>query len=347
MGPVKNPAGPLSGQPGNPEKSGQVIVPAGPEFHNPALSVMPPPAQSTLSVSSLFSTFSNSPPEAFKQAVSVLGLPQDALSFTLITLTRLFSLPMDGFLPGLRREVLAGAVSVPKNSGEKAKTEARALAAASAAAKGVGLSPEALEEYAQALGGGFGDNRNGGKNSGNGADNDGAKDGNAANEALNAGELRRLFDEFMESGGGESGEKGLVSFLNRIPAKNGRRWALWPFNIAIGGVDLRVFIRILKREEGSFSALPDRLIADISGPRRHWRLVADKGGGAGRAEISVYPGLPPGELKALQMEAGAAFAGMGAEIKVLNRANEEEFLEENLLGMFFPGETLPAVNEEV
>jgi hypothetical protein len=280
---------------------------------------------------SAFSELVNSPPEAFKQASLVLGLPRDTLSFTLIAFTRLFSLPMDaGLLAGLRREVLAAALSTPKSSGEKAKT-AHALAAAAGAARGVSLSPGALEEYAAAISAG----------------NLAGDDESGVLPRFSAGELRQFFEEFMEA------EDGLLPCLNRIPFRDGRRWVVWPFKIPIGGVDLKVFIRILIRGEinspalpGITAAVPDRLIADVAGPRRRWRFIFDKvaldekGGEGLRAEIGVYP--PPGrlELEALQKEAEGAFAGLGAEIRVLDGG--EEFLPE----IFFPAETLSSVDEE-
>jgi hypothetical protein len=67
----------------------------------------------------------------------------------------------------------------------------------------------------------------------------------------------------------------------------------------------------------------------------------DEAGGEGlKAEISVFPGLPSGKLKALQKEAERAFAGFCVEIRVRNGE------EDSLVGMFFPAETLSSVNEE-
>jgi hypothetical protein len=372
MGPVKPPAESESGQPGQ-----KLTVPgAAPKQLNAVPGTVEPPvpaeslvrrtaqkavssAQPALTVSSFFSNLSDSPPAVFKQSAVVLGLPQDTLSFTLIALTRLFSLPMDsGFLTGLRREVVAAGTSSPKNSAEKTKTEALALAAASAAAKGTGLSPEALDEYAAALSPGYqfdghqdADSQNNGNGSGNQQDDESGEGKSGATGLIDAGEIQRRFEEFMESG-----EKdGLLSYLNQIPAKDGRRWVVWPFKISIEGVDLRVFIRILKKE----GPLPDRLIADVfrgeprptnlrfeasagvPRPLRRWRFIVDEAGREGlKAEISVFPGLPPGELKVLQKEAERAFAGLCGEVRVLNGGDESS------PGIFFPDEVLPSVNEE-
>jgi hypothetical protein len=330
MGPVKPTAGP-----GRPVQKPSVpeIPGASRQFEPPvpAASFKPAVSQNPASVALLLSN----PPETFKHVAFALGLPQDMLSFTLIAFTRLFSLPMDaGLLASLRREVLAAGVSLPKAGGEKAKTAAHALAAAATAARGLGLSPEALEEYAAAL---------------SAEGRPGEEGENSAFRQFNSGELRRLYEEFM------AGEHGLLPFLNRIPAKDGRYWAVWPFKISIDGVDLRVFIRILKREDVNSpaqpAAVPDRLIADVTGPRRRWQFIVDKftctradsggdGGETFRAEIGVYPPLPSRELEVLRKEAEEVFAGMGAEIGVRNGG--EGFSP----GIFFPAETLPSVDGE-
>jgi hypothetical protein len=334
MGPVKNPA---QSEPGGAGQQWAVPVKEAFLQGQPAGSSRDAfPVQSSLPVSLALSNLTGSPGdfsvEVFKQAALTLGLPQDILSFTLIAFTRLFSLSADsGLLGGLRREVLAGAVSAPKNNTEKTKTETRALAATAAAAKGLSLSPEALEKYAGLLGAEYGD----GRKDGQGAE---ADDGSleSGTDGPNAGELRRLFDEFMETGGKDQ----ILPFLNRIPAKDGRHWVFWPFNIRIGGVDLRVSVRILKREEITVPDDTARLIADITGPQRRWRFIVDSHEDGLKTVIQVYPAHRLERLKALQREAEKAFSGFSAGIGVENGG--DEFLP----GLYFPDEVFPAVNEE-
>ena len=85
----------------------------------------------------------------FAAAAAAMGFPPDTLSTTLMAFMRFFSLP-PAMLGKLRRDLLNNIkTSSPVSAGEKTALEAAALAAAAALDKGVKLSPEALERYAQ------------------------------------------------------------------------------------------------------------------------------------------------------------------------------------------------------
>jgi hypothetical protein len=276
-----------------------------------------------------------------KQALFSLGLNQDSLNKALFIFTRYFSLPTgmsgnrSGLLTELRREVLNTAQSA--SAGEAAegetdfsqKTENRALAATALADKGVKLNSNVLETYAQALdpdGKRFSENSENGKN---GSDKDESNQNDSDDRRANREkapvqeELRALFDEFMKLPGLDSGsldgEKGILSFLNRIPGKNGQRWIVWPFNITVQGVRLRVLARFFIKEPAS-AAAGGRLFVNISGPLNSWRFILDKSGGRTlKAVISVYPERQPSSLNAVKREAEKFLAVLGPiEIEVNN-----------------------------
>jgi hypothetical protein len=277
--------------------------------------------------------------EIFKQAAVVLGLPQDTLTSALLAFTRFFALSPGGdLLPALRREVLAAGTSLPKDSRRQARTEAEALAAAAAAAKGVKLSEEALENYAGSLLEPWNTDSEG---SFTGQEEQGGKEAcqDSPDGCPGPGELQKLFEKFVDSG--EDG--GIAGLLNRIPGKNGQRWLVWPFKISSGGTDLRILIRLLIG--GSLSSVlphhrPGRLIADIAGSRRCWRFVLDNTGeGKLKADINVFPEITPAALKNLEREA-KGFLGAGVEILVRNGDVLSSFAD------FLAGEILPSVHEE-
>jgi hypothetical protein len=85
--------------------------------------------------------------------VSQLKLPQDALSRSLVTFARLFSLPLEtSLLSALRREAL-NAAQKAASGGLAALTpsDAAAMAAAAAASKDITMTESALAEYAAAI----------------------------------------------------------------------------------------------------------------------------------------------------------------------------------------------------
>jgi hypothetical protein len=279
---------------------------------------------------------------SLSQLASGLRLPQDNLTFTLLTFARVFSLPLESVIK-LRKEVLAFIPSSPKTEREKAMAEAFSLASAAAAAKGLKLSQEALGEYAAAMGdfpegnfAGSSDGEGEGQNENHQGKSQNQADGESPENLMqppNPAELKESFDRFSE-------RDGLLGLMNRIFKENEQNWVVWPFKMSAGGTDLKVFVRILIEEP--FLG-PGLLMADITGPRRHWRFFLEKSReGKFRARIGLSPGLEPLGLKALEREAAKAlgsFLGCGAHVQVLNG--------EILLADFMGCEALPSINEEV
>ncbi|MDR1863217.1 MAG: hypothetical protein LBQ67_04765 [Treponema sp.] len=276
--------------------------------------------------------------ELYKQSAALLGLPQDTLSFTLISAIRYFSLSPDtALLSRLRGELLAsGAASAPKNSRDKAALEAKALAAAAAADKGLRLSPEALEEYAAAM-------EPGAWFSGGGGRQGQPEDGKPSREATPDGE--ELEELCLKGIRKKDGEEGLLAWLNRLPGRDGQGWAVFPFKIKVGGIELKVSVRLLIKKHPLFvpgeSGGQGRLIVDIQGAARGWRFILDRsGGGKSVLDITVYPGQER-DIKALEKEAEKFFGGPGTEIRV-RKSDEAPFLADQRYQ-----EVLLSVNEEV
>ena len=222
--------------------------------------------------------------EFFKAAAAGMGLPKDALSATLLSFTHFFSLPLSPELTKtLRREILSsGKGSSPKTKAEKAALEAEALARVSAKDKGIVLSGVALERYARYFG--YPDNGNRGR-----------RETQDRDENPTAEELKDIAGEQAQN-------DGFLDLLNSLPGKNGHYWMVFPFNLNIKGIELEVFIRLLR--EGSLSSRGSgHLIADIKSPRRQWRCFLKETNGRFRADIRVYPNYRPKALKLLQKEA--------------------------------------------
>lgn len=221
------------------------------------------------------STAAQSGAEAVKTALFSLGLPNDALSQTLLVFSRLFSIAADpGLLSGLRKELLASGPSSPKTAKEKQQLESRVLAALAAFDKDVSLSGGDLEAYAVIPYGG---------------DNSGQDNSDRKRE--------------------------FYGYLNRIPGKNGRHWVVLPFNYSSGGTELKVLVRILIKgsllssEKGNDEGL---VITDIAGPKRKWRFLLNKTGEKINADVSIVPGLSPEDSKNLEkfIKNDLKFAGL-------------------------------------
>jgi hypothetical protein len=281
--------------------------------------------------------------ELYKQPAAFLGLPQDTLSFVLISAIRYFFLPPDAaLLSRLRGNLLAsGAASAPKTGGEKTALEAKAIAAAAAADKGLFLSPEALEEYAAAIEGGawFSSRQEGQPEDEDLPDREETPEGE---------ELEKLYlkaNRSQEKGGG-----GVLSWLNRLPGRNGQGWAVFPFKIKVRGVELRVFVRLLIKGHPFFASPGDTgqgsLIVDIEGPAQNWRFILERIGGKSIMDITVYPGSSGSkrDIKALEKEAGKFFNGM--EIRVRRNGEAPSLVDQQYIDQRYQ-EALPSVNEEV
>jgi hypothetical protein len=222
--------------------------------------------------------------EFLKAAADGMGLPRDPLSVALLSIPHFFSMQANpDTLKAIRREILAsGKGSIPKTNQEKAALEAETLAHVSTRDKGVILSEEALSRYARYLG--YPDDREQNR-----------REAPSRDENPTADELKALAEEQAKS-------EGFLDLLNTLPNKNGHYWLVFPFNIKIRGIEIEVFLRLLR--EGSLSSGGTRhLIADIKTPRKQWRCYLKETGGKFRADIRVYPNYHEKALNLLQKEA--------------------------------------------
>ena len=228
--------------------------------------------------------------------------------------------PSQALIATLRREILTASDSSPKSAAEKAAFEAKAMAAVAAADKGVTLSPETLERYARFLEAPVfkDDGESGGKNAFNGGGS-GKKNPQEREEVPDKEELRAIAGE-------EAKNDGFLDIMNSIPGKNGQYWAVFPFNIKVGGTELKVFLRILKGEP-LLTGENEHVIVDIAGPRRQYRCFLGKTSGKLRADIRVYPELSPKALKQFSKKA-KSFLGEGSAL-VGNSLVFEEILVKN------------------
>jgi len=294
--------------------------------------------------------------ELFQNTAASMGFPKDALSVTLLAFARFFSLS-PALLGNLRREFL----NSNKNSGglpnqgseapqgrEKAAFEASALAAAAALDKGTALNQDAHLHYARFLlppGDSANSSDSAGEKAGNNthsqAGGRGQKDGDEE-DLPDAEKIKAIAEE-------ESKKDSLLDFLNTLPGKNGQHWTVFPFKITVKGIELAVFLRILKR--GFMPPGEDCIvIADISGPKRQWRCFLREEGGKIQADLRVYPGVSARSLGRLRKEAerffqggsssAPGFGGFG-EIHVGNREESASWMED------LCAESLPSINKEV
>jgi len=291
--------------------------------------------------------------DLFRQTAAALNLPADPLNIAILAISRFFSLtPSHASMTALRREVLASSTnSSPQTAAEKAALEAKALAAAAAFDKGVALTPEALERYARFFAApasaedpgkpadkpadkqpedpreASGENAASG---GGGFGGSGGKNSQDREELPQKDDLRIMAEE-------EAAQDDLLDLLNSIPGKNGQYWVVFPFNITVRGTELKVFIRILKGKD----FLPggsEYLIVDIAGSKRQYRCFLKKNSGKIRADIEVYPGLPPKALRALAKKAENFLPF--EEVLARNGEGAPSWAEN------WCAESLPAVNEE-
>ena len=249
-----------------------------------------------------------------------MGFPRDTLSVAILAFARFFSLPISPeLMKNLRREILmSGKASVPGTSGEKNALEAEVLTRLAAEDKGVVLSAEALKHYAGFFGGE-------------------AEDSPQKKEKKQGREEDPSAEELKAEAEEQAQNDGLFNFLNLIPGKNGQYWTVYPLNITIRGIELKVLIRILNN--GSISqGETGRMIIDISSPKRQWRFFLKESAGKNRTEMRVHPSLDASALGSLQKEAKHF---LWEEITV---RNEEDgfFLVDDICN-----ESLPYINKEV
>jgi hypothetical protein len=243
-----------------------------------------------------------------RQAVPVrdlalsLGLPRDALTSSLLSLAKFFSLPLDAkLILRLRREALAAgplkmaepSLTAQQHDPEKpdpslaAPLRSAALAAAAAAGKGVALSPEALGRYAAALAAYDRDDAAPEEDpeTETGADREDPRgDGGAPRFSAprEGGDLAEEIEARLP----------LLGVLNRIPGKDGRRWITLPFSFESGGVVCRVSLRILLADANGVPWKAERMVLDLTTPRRRWSFMLENGGNRACAR-AVFGVLPP------------------------------------------------------
>jgi hypothetical protein len=240
------------------------------------------------------------------EAAANLGFPKDALSVALLVFTRFFSPSADKALIGsLRREILDQLkTSSPGTAEEKAALEAKVMAAVVAADKGVFLSPAALERYARflmpsafmptAFKPPHSEEKEAPPSKTTAANQDSRmRKTHGETRDENREEMPEA-DELKAIAEAQTREDGLLDFFNRLPGKNGQNWLVFPFNINVKGIELKVLLRVLKSERASvpgiLSASEDgQMIADIAGPKRQWRCFVKQTGGKLRLDIQVYP----------------------------------------------------------
>jgi hypothetical protein len=116
------------------------------------------------------------------------------------------------------------------------------------------------------------------------------------------------FDELRAIAETQTREDGFLELLNYLPGKNGQYWLVFPFDVNVKGIELKVLLRVLRNDSGSMpggvsSAEDGQLIADISGPKRQWRCFVNKTAGKFRADIRVYPEYSQRALDHLRKQA--------------------------------------------
>jgi hypothetical protein len=94
--------------------------------------------------------------------------------------------------------------------------------------------------------------------------------------------------------------------LNRLPLKDGRRWAVFPLRLERGGLRLRGSLRILLKGEGP-PLEAERFAADLEasgpeGPGRRWLFTLEAC--PRRGELRLSPPPSPEEAEALERELG-------------------------------------------
>ena len=257
----------------------------------------------------------------FQEIATALELPRDSLSVVLIAFARFFSLtPSSALIGSLRRELLSLQKSSPDSAGQKSALEAEAMAAVIAADKGVTLSPQTLERYARFLLPPMPPAEN----------VDAEENPQHWNENPKAEELQKMMEE-------QAKKDCVLGILNSLPGKNRHYWVVLPFTVNIKGVELRIFIRVLKGE--TLADGNEYLVVDISSNKRQWRCFLKKTGINLTANIRVFPECSPRTLDLIKKNAEKFLGGM-----LVNLQNSDKIPSwvEDLFS-----EPYPTVNEEV
>jgi hypothetical protein len=306
-------------------------------------------------------------PKTIAGLVQSLGLPRDALSASILSFARYFSLPLNpGLMAKIRRESLfAVPLESPRGKASpqgRAAQNAAAFAAAVAAAKGLELSREGLTAYAAAIDPDYPE-----KHSGDSAGNSGGDSAQDPGGGGSGGENPKNGegggDPRGNSGGGPDrgdcarpdtlrekalkkieGQNPLLDLLNRIPGKNGERRISLPFTVA-GAVEYRVCLHITLA--APCSAASGRLAVDISGgpqdkPVLRWFFVYDTAAGAEpRLQARFWPPEKKRTLKSFQQELSRLFSLHTHKINLQNSEEYPSYVKN------CADDILPSINEEV
>jgi hypothetical protein len=279
-------------------------------------------------------------PPAFnlRQLVRLLNLPQDGLSSALAGFARGFALPLQPALfARLRRESLALKARQSGGSAESAP-----LAAAAAAGKGVALSGEALERYARAIDPEYAaagdDSRDSGEGqlSGEegalfgerGGDGPGERQDRAGGEDA-ARAIREILEKALKRAG-EGAEiempedESPVSFLNRLPGRDGNFWMVYPFKINCKKLAIRLSVWILLLDgvcsENSFAGQSGGspvggITINAAGEKRRWIFsIKNPGGPAAKTRVLVSPPCGEAARKRTEEEIREVLGGFGGEV---------------------------------
>jgi hypothetical protein len=184
-------------------------------------------------------------------------------------------------------------------------SEAAALAAAAAEAKGLSLTGEALAVYAAAIDPGYRDppeEESGGQSRRENRD--------AGEPPPQAGEIKKLAEETEAA-------SPLLKMVNRLPDKNKHQWTVLPFSFESGGVEFKVSLRVLLKDCGTGAYEAERAALDIRLASRRWLFMLDRSGEAGpRTDVYVTP-LPAGKTaETLEKEIREALGPAGGSVTV-------------------------------
>ena len=235
-------------------------------------------------------------PRSITALIAAAGLPADRLSASIVASARFFSLPLKPeLLAEIRRQVFAASPVQPDaakaaeaDAAEAAakNREALLLAAAACRDKGAAASPEGLAAYAAKIdpdwegrqGSGGQGRRRKRRGEGEGADEKKA--------AITPASLR-------EAALAAEADDPLLSLLNRLPGKSGRRWIVLPFAYDGGGREFRVSMRILLEGDGRAGRMVLD-IAEMGEAHRRWLFAAKPAGdGPGSLAVFIWPDILP------------------------------------------------------
>jgi hypothetical protein len=230
--------------------------------------------------------------------IQSLGLPQDALSSSLLSFFKFFALPLDAqSLKQIRREVLES----------KPLKDSIALAASAAFDKGVALNEDALKEYAAAIDpadhrreqGSYeqSGNRSGAETGFEQSNQNNQQEKHAEEKNIHlSDDIHHLIDEIDANG-------SVLRYLNKIPGKNGQKWIVLPFNFTSENVEFSVSLRILLNESDNLHHSVERLAIDVQTNDRRWFfLMLKEENDSYSGKIALHPNISTREQSILLKE---------------------------------------------